>query len=60
MQMLGFTPTPSDRKRGGKSRDDDDAGGTEDQEENCNMLVSAEYSAATRRSVGESALSYTA
>ena len=55
VEMLKFMPTPDSRKRkNNKGRDDDDddvaalLGQDDEQEENCNKLVSNDYSQNTR------------
>nr|XP_022341971.1 LOW QUALITY PROTEIN: ATP-dependent RNA helicase A-like [Crassostrea virginica] len=48
IQMLGFIPPPSDKK---KKKDKDELGEEMDQEENCNLLVNNEYSEQTRRAM---------
>ena len=48
--MLAFKPPPSEKKRG-KSNDDDTGGNDAEQEENCNLQVSSDYSDATRQAL---------
>ena len=49
IQMLNFIPPPNDRKKRSKDELDVEEG---DQEENCNLKVSAEYSEQTKRAMG--------
>ncbi|XP_048744664.2 ATP-dependent RNA helicase A-like isoform X1 [Ostrea edulis] len=48
IQMVGFIPPPSDKKR---KKDKEEIGEEGDQEENCNLLVNNEYSEQTRRAM---------
>ncbi|XP_071097710.1 ATP-dependent RNA helicase A-like [Haliotis cracherodii] len=50
IQMLNFVPPPNDRKRkkGGGGGGGDDLPGDEEQEENCNLILSGDYSPQTK------------
>lgn len=52
VEVLNYQPTPDSRKRKNKDKDEESVIAAQDHEENCNLIVSDEYSSDVKARVG--------